>query len=62
MAVMGDDDDADATKCTGDPDADAGRGAFTVTLANETAAMEKTTHAILVASFINTSSLLQGEV
>jgi hypothetical protein len=40
MAVMGTDDDADATKWTGDPEVEAGRGEVTVILANETAVIK----------------------
>jgi hypothetical protein len=43
---MGTDDDADATKCTGDPEADAGKGEVTVTLATETAVIKKTADTI----------------
>jgi len=49
MAVIGLEDDADATKCTGDPEADAGSGELTLTLANETAAITKITNTIAVA-------------
>jgi hypothetical protein len=49
MAVMGTDDDADATKCTGDPEADAGKGEVTVTLANDTAAIKKIANTIVHA-------------
>jgi hypothetical protein len=38
MPVMGSDDDAEATKCTGDPVADAGSGEVTVTPAHDVAA------------------------
>jgi hypothetical protein len=48
MAVTGTDDDADATKCTGDPEADAGKGEVTVILANEAALIKKITNAIVV--------------
>jgi hypothetical protein len=49
MAVMRTDDDADATKWTGDPEADAGKGEVTVTSANETAVIKKIANTIVDA-------------
>ncbi len=53
MAVTGLDDDADATKCTGDPEADAGRGEVTLTSANEAAVITKITNTLAV-TFLTT--------
>jgi hypothetical protein len=44
IAVTGNDDDAEATKWTGDPETDPGVGELTVTPANEAAVRMRVRH------------------
>jgi len=52
IAITGDEDDAEATKWTGDPEAEPGAGEVTATPAHDAAAKDKNARRVLSANFV----------